>query len=70
MRPERLVDPDYYISYLLEKCRKEDIQKIYGIDDWKDVDDFLRKVAVKFGRLLKQNEPDIYNVSLKILNDW
>ena len=27
-------------------------------------------MAFKFGRLLKQNEPDIYNVSLKVLNDW
>lgn len=53
MRPERLVDPDYYISYILDKCRKEDIKKIYGIDDWTDVDDFLTKVAIKFGRIQK-----------------
>lgn len=70
VRPEKIMDPDYYIEYMLERCKKEDVKKVYGIDDWDSVDDFLKKVAVKFGRLLKQNEPDIQNISIKLLNDW
>jgi len=38
---------------MLDLANKEEIKKIYGVDDWENVDDFLRKVAIKFGRLLR-----------------
>lgn len=53
MRAEKLKDPDYYIGFMLEKANKNEIKKIYGIEDWKDTEDFLKKTAIKFGRLLK-----------------
>lgn len=46
------------------------MQEIYRIEDWEDTNDFLKKAAIRFGRLLKKNEPDIMSISLKILNDW
>lgn len=53
VRAERLDDPTMYIHGILEKVRKVDMQKIYGVDEWKDSEDFLTQLAEKTGRLLK-----------------
>ena len=53
VRAERLEDPTAYIHGILAKVRKQDIQRIYGVDDWKNDEDFLTQVAEKTGRLLK-----------------
>ena len=37
---------------------------------WKDPNDFLEKVAQKYGKLLKGGEPDVNTISKMILNDW
>lgn len=53
VRAERLEDPAYYIREVLEKAKAKDLEKIYGVSNWIDEDDFLKKVAEKKGRLLK-----------------
>ena len=53
VRAERLEDPVYYIREVLEKAKAKDLEKIYGIANWGDEEDFLKKVAEKKGRLLK-----------------
>lgn len=34
IRAEKIADPAYYIPPLLQKAKKQDLQKIYGITDW------------------------------------
>lgn len=40
------------------------------MENWTDPMDFLEKLAVKAGRLLKKGEPDIGCVAKMVLNDW
>ncbi len=53
VRAEKILDPSMHIPALLEKAEKKYIQQIYGIDDWEDYEDFIGKVAKKYGKLLK-----------------
>lgn len=70
VRVELVPDPDQYIPAVLEKVKPEYIKRTYNIGDWEDTDDFLLKVAEKYGKLLKGGEPDVITVSKMILNDW
>lgn len=40
------------------------------IADWDNHLDFVSKVAIRNGKLLKGGEPDLFNVSVHIINDW
>jgi len=70
IRVENLEDPTLYLPALLARCKKEHIQKTYGIMEWEDTTDFLELFAQKSGKLLKKGEPDVPTVSKMILNDW
>jgi nuclear GTP-binding protein len=70
LRVENLVDPTLYIPALLDRCKKEYVQKTYGIMEWDDANDFLEKYAQRTGKLLKKGDPDVSTVSKMILNDW
>lgn len=63
VRPEKILDPDYYIEFLLKKVDKKSFEQVYGIEGWTDTEDFLKKLAIRYGRLMKQNEPDIKSIS-------
>ncbi|XP_026290550.1 nucleolar GTP-binding protein 2 [Frankliniella occidentalis] len=70
VRVEMVANPEDYIPVVLERVRKEYIVKTYKIDDWESHLDFLKKLAVKSGKLLKGGEPDYAVVSRMVLNDW
>ena len=53
VRAEKLEDPEYYIPAILERAKKTDLEKIYGIKGFNEHEDFLKLVAVKKGKLLK-----------------
>jgi len=55
VRAEKLDDPEYYIPSLLEKAKEKDLRKLYDIESWIDDNDFLKKVAIKKGKLMKVN---------------
>jgi nuclear GTP-binding protein len=42
IRAEKLEDPEYYIPTVLERAKKENLARIYGIEDWEDHEDFLK----------------------------
>lgn len=46
-------DPEFYIPALLNKAKASDLKRIYNIDEWIDENDFLKKVAVKKGKLAR-----------------
>ena len=70
VRAERLEDPTYYIREVLSKAAKKDLQKIYGVSEWVDDEDFISQVARKKGRLLKGGEPDMKTTAKLVLIDW
>ena len=69
VRAERLADPEMVIPEVLARVKKEYLQKTYGIEDWADWEDFLAKVALKFGKLLKGGEGDTKQAAVMLIND-
>ena len=69
-RAEKLRDPDFFVEKILEEIDHEVLKKVYGIGDFEDCEEFLRKLAIKQGRLRKFNEPDIILAAKKVLVDW
>lgn len=55
---------------VLQRVKKEYLQRTYDMKEWKDAEDFLQQLSRKSGRLLKGGEADVRTVSLKILQDW
>lgn len=38
---------------VLDRVKPEHLKRNYGIDDWTDAEDFMTRIAMKQGRLLK-----------------
>lgn len=53
MRAEKIEEPLEHIPKILEKCKKEYLQKIYKINEWTDHEDFVGQLALSYGKLLK-----------------
>ena len=70
VRAEKLKSPEDFIEEILKRVSKEHIQINYGILSWENHIDFLSKLALLKGKLLKGGEPDINNVSVSMINDW
>ena len=70
VRAERLEDADYYVEYLLRDVDKSIINEAYGIKNFKDAEDLLTQLAIKTGKLLKHNEPDIKTAGKMFIYDW
>jgi len=70
IRVENLKRPSEFIAPLLERAKKEYIQRTYDIMEWENAEDFLTQFAIKSGKLLKKGEPDLETVSKMMLNDW
>ena len=70
VRSERLDDPASYIYGILDKVKKTDMAKLYGVSEWEDDEDFLGQLAKKGGKLLKGGEPDLQTVAKMIIFDW
>ncbi|KAI9489793.1 hypothetical protein BDB00DRAFT_790848 [Zychaea mexicana] len=65
-----LPTPEDNIPTIMERVRKEYIQRTYDIKEWNDATDFLEKLARKTGKLQKKGEPDFHNTAMMVLNDW
>jgi len=69
-RTERVKEPEHYVEYITSRVRPEYIKRTYNIDDWNSNDDLLEKVAIRFGRITKGNNPDKHAAALKIITDF
>uniref|UniRef100_A0A671WA72 Nucleolar GTP-binding protein 2 n=1 Tax=Sparus aurata TaxID=8175 RepID=A0A671WA72_SPAAU len=67
---EKIKNPEEHIGAVLERAKPEYIQKTYRIPTWNSAEDFLEKLAMRTGKLLKGGEPDLSTVSKMVLNDW
>ena len=56
LRAEKIEEPVEHIPRILEKCKKEYLQKIYKISEWTDPEDFVGQLAKSYGKLLKVNK--------------
>ncbi|OZJ03718.1 hypothetical protein BZG36_03312 [Bifiguratus adelaidae] len=70
VRVENIQSPEDCIPDILERVRKEYLQRTYGVREWTDSIDFITQICKKMGKVLKGGEPDLHNVSVMILNDW
>ncbi|KAJ1819619.1 GTPase required for pre-60S ribosomal subunit nuclear export and maturation [Coemansia sp. RSA 2675] len=70
IRTESLLMPEDYIPEILNRVRKEYIQRHYNIDKWDSAEDFLTELAKATGKLNKGGEPDLHVVSKMVVNDW
>lgn len=70
VRVELVNNPEDYIAAVLERVRREYLVKTYLVDNWSSPTEFLEKLAVRSGKLLKKGEPDIAIVARMVLNDW
>jgi ribosome biogenesis GTPase A len=46
------------------------LKKFYGVEGWDGAEDFIRRVAIKKGKLRKGGEPDLEATSKLVLIDW
>lgn len=53
LRAEKIEEPLEHIPKILQKCKKEYLQKIYKISEWTDTEDFVGQLAKSYGKLLK-----------------
>ncbi|OHS98333.1 hypothetical protein TRFO_08903 [Tritrichomonas foetus] len=67
---ELLDDPVQPVAFIIDKVPKEQLVNVYGIETFSDADDFLSQLAIKRGRVLKGNEPDIESIARSVLEDW
>ncbi|CAI4225741.1 unnamed protein product [Auanema sp. JU1783] len=70
VRVENVRDPENHIQGVLDRVKVEHLKKTYTISDFTDWEDFLTKIAMRSGRLLKGGEPDINSVAKQVLNDF
>lgn len=70
VRAERLPEPADFVRPILDRVRTEYIKRHYAIDSWIDHIDFLKKLALKSGKLSKGGEPEIRSVAINVINDW
>ncbi|KAM0678374.1 GTPase required for pre-60S ribosomal subunit nuclear export and maturation [Binucleata daphniae] len=68
VRIENVIDPEFYVNEMCSKA-KNALEKVYGFV-FEDVDDFLTKVAHRFGRLIKNGEADTSSAAKIVLHDW
>jgi nuclear GTP-binding protein len=70
VRAERLPEPSDFVRPILERVRDQYIKKHYQIDSWVDHIDFLKKLALRSGKLSKGGEPELRSISINVINDW
>jgi len=75
VRAERLETPEEYIENILSQVQRAHIAAQYDIpvdgeDTWTDANDFLERVAKRYGYLLKGGEPNIRTSAISVINDF
>eukprot|EP01027_Heterolobosea_sp_BB2_P017167 GEZU01024350.1.p1 GENE.GEZU01024350.1~~GEZU01024350.1.p1 ORF type:complete len:362 (+),score=108.05 GEZU01024350.1:183-1268(+) len=70
VRIENLPEPAEYIPQVLKSVKKDYLVKTYKVENWTDHVDFLHRIALLTGKLLKGAKADIQAVARKILYDW
>ncbi|GET85777.1 GTPase, putative [Leishmania tarentolae] len=72
VRVERLGNADKtdVVDTVLNIVKQRDIVATYGVREWRDVVDFLEKLAKLRGKLVAGGEPDVEAAARMVLYDW
>jgi nuclear GTP-binding protein len=72
VRVERLGNADKtdVVDTVLKIVKHRDIVATYGVTEWRDVVDFLEKLAKVRGKLVAGGEPDVEAAARMVLYDW
>lgn len=70
VRIEAVPSPEDHIGAILERVKPEYIGRTYEVWRWEDSMDFLTKLALRSGKLLRGGEPDISTTARMVLQDW
>ena len=70
VRVETVAAPDGHIEELLRRCKPIHLSRTYQVKDWTSELDFLEKVAIRRGRLLKGAKPDIESAARMVISDF
>lgn len=58
VRVENIESPEQYIPRLLERVKRQHLERTYEISGWNNANEFLALLGRKGGRLLKGGEID------------
>ncbi|KAG8662815.1 nuclear/nucleolar GTPase 2 isoform X2 [Manihot esculenta] len=70
VRVTNLHDAAEHIGEVLNRVKKEHLERAYKIEDWDDENDFLIQLCKLTGKLLKGGEPDLKTAAKMVLHDW
>ncbi|KAI1432747.1 NGP1NT domain-containing protein [Xylaria sp. CBS 124048] len=70
VRIEKVDNPEQYIRPMMEKVKRQHLERTYEISNWKDHHEFLEMLGRKGGRLLKAGEVDMDGVAKMVLTDF
>jgi len=70
VRIENISELHIYVEVILNRVKKQYIQRHYKIIEWKDHLDFLQQLAMKSGKYLQNGVPDVETASKRIIFDW
>ncbi|GMG99250.1 hypothetical protein Nepgr_001090 [Nepenthes gracilis] len=70
VRVSNLQDAAEHIGEVVKRVKKEHLERAYKIKDWVDENDFLMKLCISTGKLLKGGEPDLMTAAKMVLHDW
>ncbi|EOB13608.1 Nucleolar GTP-binding protein 2 [Nosema bombycis CQ1] len=68
IRVENIENPEEYVEVLL-KSHKQQISLVYNLE-FSNFDDFIEKFAVRYGKLIKGNKPNLDLICKNVLHDW
>lgn len=63
VRATKIPDPAQYVQAILDRAERKHIYDVYGIGEYEDSEEFLKKLAIKTGKLQKGGEPDFNNLA-------
>ena len=70
VRLENVESPEQYIDSVLARCKPQHVERTYQINGWENGKDFLCKLGLKSGKLLKGGEPDQVAVAKMVIHDF
>jgi nuclear GTP-binding protein len=70
VRVEKVDNPEQYIPAVLERVKRNHMERTFEVKGWEDHFQFLELLARKSGRLLKGGEPDLDSCAKMVLNDF
>lgn len=70
VRVENVEYPEQYIAAVLERTKRQHIERTYSVSGYTTATQFLELLARKGGRLLKGGEADVNGVAKMVLNDF